>query len=87
MGIAAGICLTIALHAVAVAETAGVVVGTVTDDRTHAPLAGVAVVAKSPSATYRETTDAQGRFRFLSVLPDNYSLSFSRSDYAPYSTA
>ena len=47
-------------HAPALAETAGIVSGTVTDDRTHAPIAGVAVVAKSPSATYRTVTDAQG---------------------------
>jgi hypothetical protein len=70
----------------ALAETAGIVSGTVTDDKTHAPIAGVAVVAKSPSATYHTTTDAGGHYRFLSVLPDNYSLSFSKSTYAPYST-
>ncbi len=72
-------------HAPALAETAGIVSGTVTDDRTHAPIAGVAVVAKSPSATYRTVTDAQGHFRFLSVLPDNYSLSFTYAAYQPYS--
>ena len=71
-------------HAPALAETAGIVSGTVTDDRTHAPIAGVAVVAKSPSATYRTVTDAQGHFRFLSVLPDNYSLSFTYAAYQPY---
>lgn len=67
------------------AESAGIVSGTVTDDKTHAPVAGVSVVAKSPSAAYRELTDARGRYAFLSVLPDNYSISFSRSGYAPYS--
>lgn len=79
-GLVAGVPPTVA------AESAGIVSGTVTDDRTHAPISGVGVVAKSPSATYRETTDARGRFAFLSVLPDNYSISFSRSGYAPYST-
>jgi hypothetical protein len=70
----------------ALAETAGIISGTVTDEKTHAPLSGVAVVAKSPSATYKTTTDAQGRYRFLSVLPDNYSLSFTFTGYAPYSS-
>ena len=60
--------------------------GTVTDDRTHAPVAGIAVVAKSPSATYRTATDSQGRYRFLSMLPDNYSLSFTHTGFAPFST-
>ena len=72
--------------ATTLAETAGIVSGTVTDDRTRAPIAGVAVVAKSPSATYRTTTDAKGQYRFLSVLPDNYSVSFTKSGYASYST-
>ncbi len=70
----------------AIAETGGLVSGTVTDDRSHAPVAGVAIVAKSPSATYRTATDAQGRYRFLSMLPDNYSLSFTHTGYAPFST-
>jgi hypothetical protein len=74
-------------HVAARAETAGIVSGTVTDDRTHRPVAGVAVVATSPSATYRTSTDAQARFRFLSVLPDNYSISFSYAGYQPYSTS
>ncbi len=68
------------------AETAGIVSGTVTDDRTHAAVAGVQVVAKSPSATYKTVTDSQGRYRFLSVIPDTYSLSFTSTAYAPYST-
>ncbi len=68
------------------AETGGLVSGTVTDDRTHAPIPGAAIVAKSPSATYRTTTDSQGRYRFLSMLPDNYSISVARNGYAPFST-
>ncbi|MFY9718105.1 MAG: carboxypeptidase-like regulatory domain-containing protein, partial [Candidatus Cybelea sp.] len=72
--------------ATALAETAGIVSGTVTDDKTHAPVAGVAVEAKSPSATYRTTTDARGQYRFLSVLPDNYAISFAKAGYASYST-
>src|SRR5580658_6005297 len=68
------------------ADTAGIVSGTVTDFRTHAPVSGVAVVAKSPSATYHASTDGQGRYTFLSLLPDNYTITFTRTGYAAYSS-
>lgn len=74
-------------HATALADTAGIVSGTVTDDRTHAAIAGVEVTAKSPSATYHTVTDSRGAYRFLSVLPDNYSISFALKGYAAYSTS
>ena len=71
----------------ALAETGGIISGTVTDDTTHAALAGAQVVVKSPSGTYKTVTDAKGEFRFLSVLPDSYSLSVTlASSYLPYST-
>ncbi len=70
----------------ALAETGGIISGTVTDDTTHAALAGAQVVVKSPSGTYKTVTDAKGEFRFLSVLPDSYSLSVTHSSYLPYST-
>ena len=71
----------------AFAATAGIVSGTVTDDRTHAPVPGVKVEARSPSATYHATTDASGHYRFLGMIPDNYALSFASTTYAPYSTS
>ena len=74
-----------ASSAAALAETAGIISGTVSDDKTRVAVAGVQVIAKSPSATYRTTTDAHGAYRFLSVLPDTYSLSFLKSGYASYS--
>jgi hypothetical protein len=72
-------------YARALAETGGIISGTVSDDHTHAAVAGAQVVAKSPSGTYKTATDAQGRFRFLSVLPDTYSISVSHAGYQPYS--
>ncbi|MBV8198081.1 MAG: carboxypeptidase regulatory-like domain-containing protein, partial [Candidatus Eremiobacteraeota bacterium] len=69
----------------AAAETGGIISGTVADERTHAPLAGVRIVATSPSGTYRTVTDGAGHYRFLSVLPDNYSLSFTLAGYLPFS--
>ena len=79
-------CLAALLASRAIAETGGIIAGTVIDDKTHAAVAGAAVVAKSPSGTYKTVTDAHGHFRFLSVLPDTYSVSVSRSTYLPYST-
>lgn len=69
-----------------IAETGGIISGTVVDDRTHAPLAAVQVVAKSPSGTYTATTDAAGHFHFLSLLPDNYTVSATKTGYLPYSS-
>ncbi len=72
-------------HTRALAETGGIISGTVTDDRTHAAVAGAQVTAKSPSGIYHAVTDAKGHFRFLSVLPDTYSLSAAHPGYLPYS--
>jgi hypothetical protein len=46
------------------ADTSGLLSRTATDYKTHAPVSGVSVVAKSPSATYRATTDAQDATHF-----------------------
>ena len=45
----------------------------------HAP-----VVAKSPSETYRTVTDAQGRYRFLGIFPDNDARSCSAGSYRSF---
>ena len=86
--IAAVLCtlLVVMPAASALAETGGIVSGVVTDDRTHAPIPSVDVTAKSPSASYRATTDARGHYSFLSMLPDNYALNFTRTGYQPSST-
>ena len=80
-----GFCYMALPHARALAETGGIISGTVTDDRTHAAVAGAQVTAKSPSGIYHAVTDAKGHFRFLSVLPDTYSLSVAHPGYLPYS--
>src|SRR5579862_4630301 len=79
-----GFCYMAMAHVRGLAETGGIVSGTVTDDKTHAAIAGAQVVVKSPSGTYRTTTDAQRHYRFLSVLPDTYSISISKTSYLPY---
>jgi hypothetical protein len=80
-----GFCYMAVPQARAWAETAGIVSGTVSDDRTHAPVAGAQIVAKSPSGTYKAVSDAHGHYRFLSVLPDTYSVSVTHAGYLAYS--
>jgi hypothetical protein len=77
--------LVLVPSAAALAESAGIISGVVTDESTHAAVSGVHVTAKSPSATYTAVTDAHGEYKFLSVLPDNYTLSFVRAGYEPQS--
>jgi hypothetical protein len=65
----------------AVAGTTGGLSGTVTDGVSHAALAGAAVVLSSPSQTAKTTTDAHGRFAFVSLAPDTYALSIEAAGY------
>jgi hypothetical protein len=67
----------------ALAGTTGGITGRVADASSGVPLAGVLVTATSPSQTAKSTTDASGTFRFLSLAPDTYTLSFSKSNYDP----
>ncbi len=67
----------------AVAGTTGGITGRVTDAQSHAPIGGVLVSAVSPSQSATSTTDASGSFRFLTLVPDTYTLSFSKSGYDP----
>jgi hypothetical protein len=67
----------------AAAGTTGGITGRVVDAQTHASIAGVTVTAASPSQTATSTTDASGTFRFLTLAPDTYTLSFSRTGYDP----
>src|SRR5580698_1717425 len=77
-GIAAlAISLTIAPS---VAGTTGSITGTVARAG-GAPIAGVHVVATSPSQTATTTTDDGGRFTFLSLAPDTYTITATKQDY------
>ncbi len=80
----AAVMLTL-LPSPALADTAGIITGVVTDDKTHKPIAGVQVTAASPSATYKAVTDDRGHYNFLSVIPDNYTVSFTAPKYLAYS--
>jgi hypothetical protein len=63
------------------AGTTGEITGTVTDASSKKPIAGATVTAVSPSQHASATTDAQGRFTFLSLAPDTYSISMDVKGY------
>ena len=63
------------------AGTTGSVTGTVTDDK-GTPVAGATVLAASPSESASATTDAGGHFGFLTLAPDTYTITVSKSGYA-----
>ncbi|HEY6327491.1 MAG TPA: TonB-dependent receptor [Candidatus Cybelea sp.] len=75
----AGVCFPLQ----AVAGTTGGITGRIVDAQTRVPIAGVTVTAAAPSQTATSTSDASGTFRFLTLIPDTYTLSFSRSGYDP----
>jgi hypothetical protein len=70
----------------AVAGTTGGVSGTVLDQETKAPVAAARVVATSPSQTAAAITDAGGHYAFVSLAPDEYTLTVTKEGYEPAST-
>ncbi|HTU81185.1 MAG TPA: TonB-dependent receptor [Candidatus Acidoferrales bacterium] len=65
----------------ALAGTTGGLSGVVLDAGTSAPVAGAQVTAVSPSQSVSATTDAGGHFTFLTLAPDNYTVTVSKSGY------
>ncbi len=63
------------------AATTGGLTGTVLDAETLAPIAGVQVIATSPSQSATVTTDAAGHFGFLTLGPDTYTVTASKAGY------
>ena len=68
----------------ALAGVTGNIAGTITDSK-GAPIAGVQVQAVAPSGNRTATTDAGGHFTILSLGPDTYTISLTKSGYQPYS--
>jgi hypothetical protein len=62
------------------AGTTGSITGLVVSSK-QTPLAGVRVVAVSPSQTAVVTTDASGRFALLTLAPDTYTLTASKAGF------
>jgi hypothetical protein len=67
------------------AGTTGGIGGVVTESGTTAPLAGVKVTVTSPSQSATTTTDSRGHFAFVSLAPDEYTISLEKNGYAPLS--
>jgi hypothetical protein len=71
----------------ALASTTGGLGGTVIQTDSSAPIANATVTASSPSQTATTTTDGAGRFRFLSLIPDTYTVSVSKEGFQETSVA
>src|SRR6516162_793528 len=77
------VALSFGVSSYALAGTTGTLRGSVIDARSHAPIAGVRVIAESPSQIARTTTDAAGQFRFISLVPETYVVRAERAGYDP----
>jgi Carboxypeptidase regulatory-like domain/TonB dependent receptor len=75
------------LQQTARAGTTGTIAGTVVDSATRAPIAGTTVTATSPSQSATVVTDASGRFTFLSLAPETYTISAEHGGYDAVSIA
>lgn len=85
-GVVAVATFLAATFGAASAGTTGNINGTITAVNGTA-LAGVQVIAISPSAKYTATTDAKGFFAIAGVTPDTYSVILSASGYSPYTVS
>lgn len=69
------------------AGTTGGISGVVFVAGTSTPIAGVKVGVTSPSQSATTTTDARGHFAFVSLAPDEYTVSLQKEGYEPLSYA
>jgi hypothetical protein len=69
------------------AGTTGIINGRVIDVAGNKPLADARVTATSPSGIATTTTDGNGRFIFVSLAPDTYTVSVFKDGYEPVSEA
>ncbi|HLI96292.1 MAG TPA: TonB-dependent receptor [Candidatus Baltobacteraceae bacterium] len=74
-------------NAVALAGTTGSLVGVVRDAGSFAPIAGARVTVLSPAEQQSTVTDASGRFAFVSLPPDTYTVSAEKVGYTSVSLA
>ncbi len=78
---AATLGLIVAAQSGALAGTTGGINGTAVDAATHAPIAGAKITASSPSQSATTTTDAGGHYAFVSLTPDEYTVSAEQAGY------
>ena len=62
------------------AGTTGALSGTIVDPQSNAPVGGAHITAASPSQTATTTSDPGGRFTFISLAPDTYTVSVNATD-------
>jgi hypothetical protein len=74
-------------NARALAGTTGGVSGRVVDANTSVAVEGAKVTIVSPAQSAMTTTDAAGRFTFVSLAPDSYTLSIEKDGYEALSFA
>jgi hypothetical protein len=79
------VLIVVAMPSLARAGTTGTLRGRVLDAATHAPIAGAAITAASPSQSAQTLSDAGGAFSFISLQPDTYTVSVSKSGFEPQS--
>jgi len=79
--LAAIACFAFAMSSTAIAGTTGAIGGTVVDTETRAPLAGAKVTVSSPSQNANGTTDAGGHYSFVSLAPDEYTITVEQAGY------
>ncbi|HEY1429078.1 MAG TPA: TonB-dependent receptor, partial [Candidatus Tumulicola sp.] len=65
----------------ALAGTTGGLSGIVTETGTSTPVAGARITVTSPSQVANTTTDAAGRFHFVSLAPDEYVATVQKAGY------
>jgi len=65
------------------AGTTGGLSGTVADLQSQAPIADATITATSPSQTAMTTSGPGGKYVFVSLMPDTYTLSVQRQGYEP----
>jgi hypothetical protein len=61
------------------AGTTGNISGSVVDPQSNQPVSGARVTATSPSQSATTTSDTTGRFSFLSLAPDTYTVSVAET--------
>jgi hypothetical protein len=71
----------------ALASTTGGLNGTVVASASGAAIANAKVTASSPSQTVSTQTDPAGRFTFVSLAPDTYTVSVEKDGFQAVSTA
>jgi hypothetical protein len=75
------VILALASFGLASAGTTGGLRGRIVDRDTHQGLAGIKVSLVSPSQSASATTDANGAFVFISLIPDTYTISVQPAGY------